>query len=119
MKTATDRIAQGDVFFRKVKAVPKDAVQNKAKGAHIVAHSETGHHHVVEEPGAQLFDVPGNPLVAYLQLGDACVAGGVDVVHQRPWDTHETIRLLGAPGDVWEIRRQREWEPEGWRRVQD
>lgn len=119
MKTATDRIAQGDVLFRKVKAVPKGAVLSKAKGARVVAHSETGHHHVVEQPGVNLFEVPGNPLVAYLQLGDSCASGGMDVVHQRPWDTHETVRLLGAPGDVWEIRRQREWAPEGWRRVAD
>lgn len=116
MKTATTRIAQGDVLFRRVPSVPKGAKKVKAKGVKVVAHSETGHHHVVEDPCA-LFEVPGNPLVAYLQLGDGC--DGLAVVHQRPWDTHETIKLLGKPGDAWEVRRQREWTPEGWQRVAD
>jgi hypothetical protein len=106
--------AQGDVFFKRIASVPNDAVAVKRKGALIVAHSETGHHHVIEDP-CVLFEVPGNPLVAYLQLEGACA----DVVHQRPWDTHETMRLLGEIGAVWEVRKQREWAPEGWRRVAD
>jgi hypothetical protein len=39
-----------------------------------------------------------------------------DVVHLRGLDTHETLRL---PRGTWEIRRQQEWSPEGWRRVED
>lgn len=122
MKTATDRIAQGDVLFRRVSAVPANAKRVERKGPLIVAHSETGHHHVVEQDHVSMFEVPGNPLVAYLQLEGPCeMGGGIDVVHQRPWDTHETVRLLGTPAgsDVFEIRRQREWAPEGWRRVAD
>ena len=120
MKTATDRIAQGDVMFRRVPAIPKGAKLVKRVGAIVVAHSETGHNHVVEDPFVEQFDVPGNPLVCYLQLADGVSdPGGVDVVHRRPWDTHETVRLLGGPGDVWEVRRQREWTPEGWQRVAD
>lgn len=120
MKTAVNRIAQGDVLFRKVNSVPKNAVRAKREGGvFVVAHSETGHHHVVANEGVTMFDVPNNPLVAYLQLEGPDCGAGVDVVHQRPWDTHETVRLLGAPGDVYEIRRQREWSPEGWRRVAD
>jgi hypothetical protein len=119
MKTVNERAAQGDVLFRKVPAVPDGAVKVKRQGPLVVAHSETGHHHVVEHPGVAMFDVPGNPLVAYLQLEGPDCGAGVDVVHQRPWDTHETLRLLGKPGDVFEIRRQREWAPEGWRRVAD
>ena len=69
-----------------------------------------------------MFEEPkGNGLVCYLRMDiglDADI-GGVDVVHHRPWDTHETIRLLGNPGDVWEVRCQREHTPEGWRRVED
>jgi hypothetical protein len=121
MKTATTVVAQGDVLFRRVESVPKGAAKIKRKGALIVAHSETGHHHVIDDLKVAYFEVPGNPLVGYLQLGDLIDggAGGVDVVHQRPWDTHETIRLLGKLGDVWEVRRQREMTPEGWARVQD
>lgn len=110
--------AQGDVLFRRVKKLPAKVVEQKHTGRVVVAHSETGHDHVIESKALRHFDVPGNSLVSYLQMGDG-VAGGVDVVHHRAWDTHETMRLLGVPGDVWEVRRQREWTPEGWRRVED
>jgi hypothetical protein len=115
MKAIKNIGAQGDVLFRKVASVPKEAKKVERKGPMVVAHSETQHHHVVEDPCA-MFEVPGNSLVAYLQLEGA---DGVAVVHQRPWDTHETLRLLGKPGDVFEVRRQREWTPEGWQRVAD
>ena len=36
--------------------------------------------------------------------------------HLRSFDTHETIKL---PVGTFEIRRQREYTPEGWRRVED
>jgi hypothetical protein len=117
MKTVNERAAQGDVMFRRVPSVPKGAKKIKRKGPIVVAHSETGHNHVIEDSAVVQFDVPGNPLVCYLQLGDC--DGGVAVVHQRSYDTHETLKLLGKPGDVWEVRRQREWTPEGWQRVAD
>jgi len=36
--------------------------------------------------------------------------------HMRPHDTHEAIMF--EPG-IYEVRRQREYSPEGWRRVED
>jgi len=121
MKSIEKRGAQGDVLFRKVKAVPQSAVKVPPEnGAIIVTHSETGHHHVVEDLTCVMYQDPKSSLVGYLMLGDGCAAaGGADVVHKRPYDTHETLRLLGKPGDVFEIRRQREHAPEGWRRVAD
>jgi hypothetical protein len=107
--------AQGDVIFRKVKEIPKGFSATPSTSSVIVAHSETGHHHSVDVAGVRLYVGP-DPLVAYLQLEtvDSC-----DVVHHRTWDTHETLSLLGGKGSIWEIRRQREYTPEGWRRVQD
>lgn len=53
-----------------------------------------------------------DPMICYLQIaGDFA-----DVVHHRPHDTHETLRLVRG---IYEVRRQREWTPEGWRRVED
>lgn len=112
--------AQGDVLFRRVVKMPDGLVRRETKGPIVVAHSDTGHHHVVEEAHGAYFTDPKSAMVAYLQLGDGCVAtGGAVVTHHRPHDTHEALRLLGKPGDVFEIRRQREWTPEGWRRVED
>jgi hypothetical protein len=109
--------AQGDVLFRRVKVVPVGFVKEDRSGPVVVAHSETGHHHEIEDLGCFRFTSPTDPMTAYLQLGDC--DGGVSVVHKRAFDTHETLKLLGQPGDVWQVRRQREWAPEGWRRVED
>ena len=120
MNTAKKMAAQGDCIFVKVKALPEGAKELPRKGPIIVAHSETGHHHAVDSLHVKAFEVPGNSLVTYLRFDNGVSeVGGADVVHHRPWDTHEMIRLLGKPGDVWQVRRQREWTPEGWRRVED
>lgn len=110
--------AQGDVLLRKIAKLPAAAVEQKRNGPLVVAHSETGHHHAIDSKAIRHFEVPNSPLVCYLQMDTGCEAG-IDVVHHRAWDTHETLRLLGKPGDVWEVRRQREWTPEGWVRVSD
>jgi len=116
MKHAVTRqAAQGDVLFRKVDKLPSDAKLVERKGDLVVAHSETGHHHVVRELGVQHFDI-GDPMICYL-VSDG--VPGFDVVHNRSFDTHGTLRLEGGVGSVWEVRRQREHTPEGWRRVED
>ncbi len=112
--------AQGDVLFRRVATLPNGVVELKRNGPIVVSHSETGHNHCIADKAVSHFEVPGDSLVCYLRLDDGLGhIGGVDVIHHRSFDTHETLRLLGKPGDVWEVRRQREWTPEGWRRVED
>lgn len=115
MKSISKSGCQGDVMFRIVKTIPNQFARVSADGPLVVAHSETGHHHTISDPSVAMFATPSDPLVCYLQLGD----GNCDVVHNRSWDTHETLRLLGKPGTIYEVRRQREWTPEGWRRVAD
>jgi hypothetical protein len=108
--------AQGDVLFRRVERVPEGALEQPREGPLVVAHSETGHHHVIEAPEARLFTTI-NPLICYLRFEGPFA----DVVHQRGFDTHETVRLLGtdAGHTCFEVRRQREYVPEGWRQVAD
>jgi hypothetical protein len=108
--------AQGDILFRRVKKIPDGYAKVERKGDIVVSHSETGHHHVVRDACIERWEGPANPLVCYLQMGDVC---SFDVEHLRSYDTHETLRIVGKPGDTWEARRQREHTPEGWRRVQD
>jgi hypothetical protein len=116
MKTASKMAAQGDVAFIRVAKLPDGLVEvPRDNGRLIVTHSETGHHHAIDSMHARMFADPKDPLVCYLV--NECDA--VDVVHHRSWDTHETVRLLGEHGAVWQVRRQREWTPEGWRRVLD
>jgi hypothetical protein len=106
-------LPQGDVLFIPVTALPTNAKRAEDTGRIIVAHSETGHHHAIDDDGVVRFEL-GDPLVCYLRI-DGPYA---DVVHHRPFDTHATVRLLGG-GQLYEVRRQREWTPEGWERVQD
>ena len=126
MKTVKTIAAQGDIIIRRVDSLPAGVTPatDMAHGGHIVAHSETGHHHVAiasytvaggtVEPDHFVLNEMSSYLVA---------TGDVDIVHHRPHDTHETLRLLfeGDPGGdtVWEITRQREYTPDGWRRVED
>lgn len=104
--------AQGDVLFLRVAAIPADAKLDETRGPIVVAHSETGHHHSIDASGARLYRLESDPLICYLQL-----ATDVEVVHHRPFDTHAPL-ILSGPG-VFEVRRQREYVPGGWRRVED
>lgn len=116
MKTIEKMGAQGDVMFRRVDTVPVGFEVSPRQGARlIVAHSETGHHHAIDDTGVVHY-TSGDPLISYLRLEsvDHC-----DVIHHRPHDTHETLRLAGGQGAVYQIIRQREYTPEGWRRVED
>ncbi len=119
IKTFKNSAAQGDVLFRVVQSIPEGARESKPEGGHhIVAHSETGHHHAVKAAGVAMFEAPGNPLIAYLKL-DPGVA--LDVTHLREHDTHAPLRRKADAKKpvIIEIRRQREHAPEGWRRAVD
>jgi hypothetical protein len=118
MREFTNSAAQGDVYFRRVDAIPSGLTEAKpnAKGEIVVTHSETGHNHVMvldrgeDGPAVQMFS--GNdPLLSWLMVNRP-----TSLDHQRPHHTHESI--LFQPG-MYEVRRQQEQTPEGWRQVQD
>lgn len=117
MKTFVNSAAQGDLLIRRVSAIPANAKAMKSEaGKFIVAHSETGHHHVItERPGVQVFTTD-DPMVSYLQVVEATEQTEALLEHLRSYDTHETIAI---PPGTFELRRQREYTPEGWRQVQD
>lgn len=106
--------SQGDVIFRRVSVVPVGATELKRESDApiVVAHSETGHHHVVKarREDAKVYST-ASALLSFLVLTNRA-----EVEHCREFDTHESLTL--EPG-VWEVRRQRERAPEGWRRVED
>lgn len=106
--------AQGDVLFIRVDSIPANAAAETHNGRIVVAHSETGHHHAIEARDVDVIvrRVERDPFTCFLQV--AC--DHVDVVHHRPFDTHAPMRLGKG---MWMVRRQREYEPDGWRMVQD
>lgn len=117
MKTFKNYCAQGDLYIRRIDSLPAGATcVTPESGCYVVAHSETGHNHVIDaRPNVKLY-THGNPMVSYLEVIEATDATEVLLKHLRGFDTHETISI--PPGN-YEIRRQREHTPEGWRRVED
>lgn len=113
MRTVTNRpVFQGDLMIRRIDAMPSGAKKAGNEGAHhILAHSETGHHHVIESRAADRFIDETNTFITYLS-----VASEAEIQHLRDFDTHEPILL--APG-IYEVRQQREYVAEGFRRVAD
>ena len=112
MKNFKNSCAQGDVYFRRVEVLPDNAVQMPAEnGLVVVAHSETGHNHVMLAERTKLYKIPDSIMDLFL-----LVEAPTPLEHLRPYDTHESIMF--EPG-MYHVRRQREYVPEGFRRVED
>ena len=112
MKTFKNIAAQGDCLIRKIDKLPEGLELAKDdNGKYVVAHSETGHNHVIDKSNAQLLIDKTNEFIAYL-----VVDNDTPIEHQRSYDTHESIMVEKG---VYEIRRQREYTPEGYRKAQD
>lgn len=117
MKYFKNKAAQGDVYFTRIAALPAGLKPVKPENGHfIVAHSETGHHHVIEaSPNVEFFQTD-DPLTAYLRVIEATEETEVALRHLRAWDTHESIAF--KPG-VYKVRYESEHTPEGWRKAAD
>lgn len=117
MKTFKNQAAQGDLLIRRIDNLPEGCKQiTSEKGFFVVAHSESGHNHVIEhKPNVSLYTTD-DPMISYLQVIEANDATEAIIEHLRSFDTHESILI--NPG-IYEIRRQREYTPKGWRRVED
>lgn len=114
MKTFKTQAAQGDMLLTKIKALPSNVTKTEAVNSKfILAHSETGHNHTVKkQAGITFYSNDNDPFIAYLVVDNTkCL-----VEHERGFDTHESISLKDG---IYEIRRQREYTPEGFRRAQD
>src|SRR5262249_42227523 len=95
---------QGDVLLVQVQVVPPEhEAVPREHGRIVLAHGEaTGHAHAIRDPGAELVQERGS-LRRFL-----VIRGGrpVNLLHEE----HSTLRV--APG-LYEVRRQREFDP--WR----
>lgn len=116
MKTFTRMAAQGDAIFLRIDVIPSNVEKVQPEnGKVIVAHSESGHSHVMEATTVTAYKPAGVKEVDLYQLF-LQVDEPTELVHLRSFDTHETIVF---PAGKYEIRRQREHVPEGFRRAQD
>lgn len=114
MKTFDKVCAQGDIYITRIDKLPAGIEPVKPEGGRIiVTHSEIGHHHVMLAERTKLYSVPSSKdMEVILHVLD----GGDVLEHLRPADTHEAIKF--DPG-FYSVRRQREYVPEGFRRVED
>lgn len=112
MKTFKNVAAQGDVLFTKISRLP-DGVSFVApkSGEVIVAHSETGHSHVMNAEHVKMYRLPEEIYECFLVVSETA-----ELEHKRSFDTHAPIQF--EPG-IYRVRRQREYTPEGFRRVED
>lgn len=103
-------VAQGDLNIFAVADIP-DGLSESAPidGVHTLAHSETGHHHVVDGNTVRVYEV--DEFRSFLDVEKPS-----NVVHLRGFDTHDTIQL---PAGKYFITRQREYTLEGFRRAAD
>lgn len=116
MATFKNMAAQGDFIIMRVEDFPKEIEKvNPTEGKFTVAHSETGHNHVMDAEHTEVFQPRG---VAEQDLFELFldVKAPTDIVHLRSYDTHETLQV---PAGKYRIRRQREHTPEGFRRAAD
>lgn len=112
MRTFKNFAAQGDIYIRKIDNLPAGVLPIPTEnGRVVVAHSETGHHHVMLAERTKAYRLPDSIMDIFL-----AVEGGDTLEHLRPHDTHEAIAF--GPG-IYHVRRQREYVPEGFRRVED
>lgn len=118
MKTFTKMAAQGDFIIRRIDAIPADTVplEKTKDGQFIVAHSETGHNHVMVAERVKGFKESKITNDNDLYRLFFAVEAPTEIQHLRSFDTHET--LLVPPGN-YEVRRQREYVAEGFRRAAD
>lgn len=113
MKTFDIFAAQGDFFITRIDRLPDGLEEvSPEHGEHVIAHSETGHHHVMGALHVRMFRDPSNAFVSYLDVETPS-----PITHKRAHDTHEPI--IPKTGGVYRINRQREYTPEGWRRAAD
>lgn len=111
MKYITDMAAQGDIMIIKeqmlpdlknLKPVDKSNDWFYDNNKFIVAHSETGHHHIVRDmPGVELYTAVNDNFTMWLVVSNPEAL----IEHERSFHTHETV---GLKEGIYRIRRQRE-----------
>ncbi len=118
VKTIDKQAAQGELLITRIAALPAGLRPAQPTAQHIIGHSETGHHHVIDAaPHVEVFESPEDAMTLYLRVIEATEATEVLLRHLRGHDTHESIRF--TPG-VYQITRQREAADEDeWQRAAD
>lgn len=115
---AGEVVSQGEIDTVKVSVLPKSIKKvNAENGNYILAHSETGHHHVViEQPNVNYYTTD-DPLISYLEVVETTDKSEVFLEHLRSFDTHQPI---GFDTGIYKITTLVEMgEDNLWQKVSD
>ena len=109
-KTFENQAAQGDLLFIRIDKLPDNVIlQNAKDDEYVASHSETGHKHIIRKcEDVEFYLAANDNMKAYLVVKN----DGPIIEHIRGFDTHEPIAFKQG---IYEIRRQREYTPKGWR----
>jgi len=132
MKKFKNMAAQGDLMIIRIDKLPENIHPAKPDGTHyVVAHSESGHHHVIEDRPNVKFFTSDDPMISYLQVDAAIDETEALLKHLKVGkDAHETMlkhlkvgkdahETISFGAGFYRINRQRENTPKGLRPVQD
>lgn len=122
-----DLVFQGELLVQRIQALPADLeeyaremtnfLSGERKMAYVLGHSETGHHHVIEDvPHVKVFKKKGESERALFDMFVTVQDQPVYLNHLRENDQHDPIVL--TPG-MYLIGRQQEATPDGYRQVAD
>ncbi len=85
-------VRHGEVILKPISKIPSEAKLVKTTNKYIVAHSETGHHHVLEATDLSKFKVFSWNGETYLE-----VSAMTDLLHEKSGkDVHKTHKIIPA-----------------------
>ena len=117
MKTFKNMAAQGDFIILRITSLPEniEPFTEIDDGKYVIAHSETGHNHVMVMDRVKAYKPSGveskDIFELYLSVEDPTT-----IEHLRSFDTHEALQV---PAGNYVVKRQREYVPEGFRKAAD
>jgi len=118
MKTFNRAAAQGEVRAFRLDEMPTDVAMERLpleNGQLILGHSETGHHHVMDPTKVEAYRVTEGVPEGMTVL-NIIVKEPTSLDHLRAYNTHESVMFEAG---TYRITTDREYTPEGYRRVAD
>ena len=120
MKLVKNTARHGELYIDRVSALPKGLKKIEPDNkVYILAHSESGHDHVMDAiPNVNLY-ATDDPMLSYLEV--ISITDEVECLLRhlkQGTDSHETFKFDAG---IYELRNQSEADnsPEGWRRAAD
>ncbi|MBT9139216.1 MAG: hypothetical protein DDT31_01797 [Syntrophomonadaceae bacterium] len=118
--TVIDSARQGELYVDKVESLPKGLRKIEPDNCiYVVAHSESGHHHVIEANQFINIYATDDPMLSYLEVIEVTDKVECLLKHLKDGlDSHNTFKFETG---IYELRNQSEADrsPAGWRRATD